>query len=150
MSDLSKIFYTSAVAILSGVIIFYLQQLVSEIFIPAIADQRKLRSDIKHSLKYYANIYANPGRCKEEYVVPAEDKFRELASSLDASLVAVPFYCMIAKIKFVLPMTNVLEAYKKLILLSNSCRHAPLAEAKDSGRENSRVANEIEKLLDLK
>lgn len=148
MSEATRIVLTSSVTILGGVLVFCLQQIVSEVFIVPILNQRKLFGEIKIALKYYANIYANPGVTSKETISVAEERFRELASKLDASVVTIPAYKLLSKVGFVVPANNVAEASKNFIFLSNSCWKIPgeVGES-NSGSENSKKAAEIEKLL---
>jgi len=148
MSEATKIVLTSSATILGGVIVFCLQQIVSEVFIVPILNQRKLFGEIKIALKYYANIYSNPGVTSKETISAAQERFRELASNLDASVVMIPAYKLLSKIRFVVPANNIAEASKNFIFLSNSCWRIPgEVGVSNSGFENSKKAEEIEKLL---
>ncbi|MEH2415452.1 hypothetical protein [Nostoc sp.] len=114
------------VTIISGVFVFILGQLVLKLIIEPIQEFRKTVADIAFALIEYANIYSNPGYAGNELENKASQELRKLSSRLNAQIYLIPGYTTISKL-FKLPSkTNLLEATRELIGLSNGVFKSPI------------------------
>jgi hypothetical protein len=127
MSDIYKIFLTSSVTILGGVLIFVLEKIVEIFFINLIHKQKQVIGDICDKLIFYADLYSNPFNQKipqsPEIInryIRARDEVRSLASLLNSRTQQITWYGFFAKLHIVLPQENIQEASRNLIALSNS------------------------------
>ncbi len=145
MNEVYKIFLTSALTIIGGVIIYSLSQIISKFLIEPINKQAETIGDISDALVYYAREYSSPGRLRREMLDEAHDRLRKLASLLTARTYMIVWYSFFQKIGFVRDLKSVETASRKLIGLSNSV----YGGVGDNGIDNTNKANEIRQLLNI-
>lgn len=139
MSELEKIFLTSGLTIIGGVIVFVVGQLVNEYFIKPYFRYKSVISEIDEELTFYSNIYGNAGQfCidHKDICLPASDRLRRLACDFSSS-----FYQLIL-------CKNITASEKdkvmgNLIFLSNSLWR------QDNIEHNLNKSEEIRKILKL-
>lgn len=142
MSELFKIFLTSAFTILGGILIFALTQLIQKFLLEPIHEQSKIIGEIFFGLVYYANRYANPGLGESKDRDVTSDAFRRYASHLQGTTNGIRCYNLLEKLGLVPQHKNVEEAVGNLIRISNSIHSG-------NGRENHQDAENVKKLLTL-
>lgn len=151
MSELEKILYTAVATIIGGVIIFVIGQLLAKFIIEPIYEQHNAIGAIADSLIFYARQYANPGPIKDRQLgiisfppgqTEAEDTLRQHASKLIARTQAIPLYWLWEKFRLVRSKSDIVEAHKNLIYLSNSI-------VQGDPKENKKSRNDIVKALGL-
>jgi hypothetical protein len=142
MSELFKIFLTSAFTILGGVLIFALTQLIQKFLIEPAYEQSKVIGEICFGLIYYANRYTNPGVGRPEDLAATSDTFRRYASQLQGTTHAIRCYNLFEKLRIVPKGVDVEEAVGDLIRISNSIHSG-------NGRENRQDAENVKRLLTL-
>lgn len=87
MTELEKIFITSGLTIIGGVIIFVIGQIVNEYLIKPYFNYKKVVAEIDEELIFYSNIYGNAGQfCidHKDICVPASDRLRRLACAFSS------------------------------------------------------------------
>lgn len=128
MTDIQMAFFTSALTIIGGVLIYSLSQIVQNNFINPLKNFKETISEISYALFFYADIYSNPESTYDEESRLARNELRGLAAQLRASSINIPIYHALEKMKLLTEINNVLTAYQQLIGLSNrliSNRSAP-------------------------
>lgn len=116
MTELEKIFLTSGLTIIGGVIVFVVGQIVNEFLIKPLLNYKKIIAEIDEELIFYSNIYSNAGQfCIEhkEICSPASDRLRRLACSFSSA------YKQLVMFKK-LSVTEKNKVMGDLIFLSNS------------------------------
>jgi len=144
MSELYKIVLTSSLTIFGGIVVLTIGQIITKFFIEPIHEQFRLIGEITDSLIFYANIYCNPGFGREEDWKKAENVLRQRASQLMAKTYVIRCYKLWQYLKIVRKYTDIIEARKNLIGLSNSVRHSNQME------NNKRRVEGIEKFLRIR
>lgn len=142
MPDLIKIFFTSALTILGGVLIFAVTQLLQKFLLEPVHEQSKVIGEIFFGLVYYANRYANPRSGRAEDLADISDVFRRYASQLQSTTHAVRCYNLFEKLGLVPHRANIEEAVGDLIRISNSIDSG-------NGRENKQDADNVKRLLTI-
>ncbi|KKP67079.1 MAG: hypothetical protein UR68_C0014G0008 [Candidatus Roizmanbacteria bacterium GW2011_GWA2_35_19] len=143
MTEIEKIFLTSSITIIGGVIIFTMQQIISKFFVETIYRQSEIISDISDALVYYAREYSSPGLLSKELQDQAHNKFRQLASLLKARSYMIKWYGFLSFFSIIPNLNNIEEASSNLIGLSNSLFN------KSDGVENHNRVVKIKKLLGI-
>lgn len=142
MSDLFKIFITSALTIFGGVLVFAVTQLLQKFLLEPVHEQSKVIGEIFFGLVYYANRYANPGSGRPEDLADTSEAFRCYASQLQGTTNAIRCHDLFEKLGLMPQRSNIEEAVRDLIRISNSIDSG-------NGRENSKDAANVKKLLTL-
>jgi len=145
MSELEKIFLTSALTIFGGVLVYVIGQILVKFVIEPIHEQKKLLGEIADSLIFYSNIYTSPGLIPKKSH-EAHEKFRQQATLLLSKTHMIPNYSFFSCLGMVVCQRDIEEAFSNLIGLSNSVFRSP----NDSGTRNSDTAKKIKSLLKLK
>lgn len=145
MSEIFKIFLTSALTIVGGVIVYALSQIILKFIIEPIHGQKKIIGEIADALIFYGNIYCNPGIGPKEKIDEASEKLRQLATLLQSRTHLIPCYGFFEKIRIVNKTSAIKEASRNLIGLSNSVYKPPVG-----GWSPLEYAREIKKLLNLR
>jgi hypothetical protein len=119
MSEIFKIFLTSGLTIIGGVLIYAFGQIVLKFFIEPIQEQKKLIGELSsaivyHSLKCTASGVLNP-IIKEE----AKEKILILSKELLEKTQIIPFYYFFEKLKIVTPLININNVSIKLYNLAD-------------------------------
>lgn len=115
---------TVFLTIFSGVLTYVLGQLVLKLVIEPVHEMKKTIGQISHSLIEHANIIQNPGLPPEKTIKETSQHLRKLSSQIQSHLYLVPLYS-ITSLVFRLPkQTQVIEASKSLMGLSNSLYRA--------------------------
>ena len=143
-----KVFLTSGVTIISGVLIFIIGQVLLKLIIEPIHELNQVRGDIADSLIYYANIYMNlplaftdlsEAKKRDE----AQKTFREESSRLCSKAHFISKFKIWELLGIVPKLQNMMDAAEELIRLSNSI-HGGEANFNNISREK------ISSLLDIK
>jgi len=116
---MKNVILTSVITIVGGVFIFVLGQIFLKFFIDPIHQLRSHFGRITDGLIYYADVYFNPGSNTEEREKNASGELRKLASELIAKTSAIPSYRFWSTFKIVPNLSDIREARKGLIGLSN-------------------------------
>jgi len=133
---------TVFLTVFSGALIYVLGQLVLKLVIEPVQEMKKTIGQISHSLIEHANIIQNPGVPPKNTIKETSQHLRKLSSQIQSHLYLVPLY-NITSLVFRLPtQTQVLEASKSLIGLSNS-----LYRATDKIYEHN--AKRVERICDF-
>ena len=75
--------------------------------------------EISHKVKFHSNVITNSG-IKEEMVNWSAGDMRDLSCQLESKYLAVPFNNFLGSIKTIPKRSDIKEAVKYLILLSNA------------------------------
>jgi hypothetical protein len=169
MNELTRIFLTSGLTILGGVIVFVAGQIAVKFLIEPIQNYRELVGKIASALIYYANVgpglqdaylasldgLGEPERPSEQLrkqrlqevilndwskIDEAKVAFRKYASELMETTNKIPLFSLLAILRIVPKRQSILKASTHLIGLSNDSRSVG-----DKNRES-----EISKLLKIK
>ena len=145
MSELERIFLTSGLTILGGIIVLVLGQLVQRFFIEPIHEQARVIGEIAYSLAFYAPVYSSPSLARAtDEGFKVMDALRGNASRLIAATHAIRWYWLYRLILWSAPPEkDVLGAVGGLFFLSNSLFQG-------DSLENSKVRDEIVKLLRIR
>ena len=143
MTELQKIILTSCFTIFGGVVVIVGGQIITKFFVEPIHDQFRLIGEIADSLIFYANLYMNPGSGKPEKMDEAAQKLRQQSSQLRARTYAIRWYELWEFVGLVLKRTDVMEASRNLMGLSQFVHQG-------DALENEERRWEIEKRLGIK
>jgi len=150
MSETLKIFLTSGLTIIGGVLIYTMGQVISKFFIEPIHSQAKCIEKISHSLIFYANIYANVRNDQHDIRKKVSNTTRHQASILAARTNMIKFYRLFELLMLVPKRNDVEKAVGELIGLSNSIFPPAGEDASiNQSRENHTSLENIKKLLSL-
>ena len=105
-------------AVLIGVVIFVLGQIVQKFVLEPIYEQVKIIREIAQALVYYAS--AGGSLHPLEDYLKAKSELRELASRLRASLWGIPAYSFFASLGVVITQENIMKASASLVGWSNT------------------------------
>jgi len=111
---------TSAVTVLTGVVVFVAGQLFLKFAIEPLQEQRRAIGRVAHALVFFQDLYMNPGVARPELNETASRALRDAACDLLAQTNGVPNYEMWETMNAVRPRSDVLKAHGHLIGLSNS------------------------------
>lgn len=110
------------IAIITGVIVFALSQIVKDFFLAPIIKQRALIEQISSSLSFFANLYTNFPQNSEQETTDRQNmylEFRNLAVQLVSNANLLPFYNIFSDCKLIPKKENIFKAKQELIGLSN-------------------------------
>jgi hypothetical protein len=117
---------TVFLAILAGVTVFVVGQIIQRFILEPIQDQRRVIAEIAVARVFLANVGPASSPVPEGYVliggdepIPASRLLRSLAARLRASLWTIPFYDLWTRMRIVHPRATILEATSSLISWSN-------------------------------
>jgi hypothetical protein len=116
MGDVTKIFLTSGLTIIGGVLIYVFGQIVIRFFVDPYQHYRQIVAEIADALVYYGNISGGSNRQRQD---EASNAFRQKASLLRVKAYGIPYYNKFAKWRWVPPWSSIMEASSALIDLSN-------------------------------
>lgn len=150
MSELEKVFLTSGLTILGGVIVYVIGQILSKFFIEPIHEQKKLIGEIADSLIFYSNIYTNPGMTAPELMKDAHEKLRQQATLLISKTHMIPKYNFFSRLGVVISEKDIEGAFWGLIFLSNSVFQSSNEMGRSAALTNDDMAEKIKKLLKLR
>ena len=136
-------FVTSALTVLTGVLVFVLGQIVLEFYIKPIKRQDELIVEITDALIYYADIWANPGFASDEIIIDASGNLRKLSSQLRAVSNSIRGYSWFASRNIVISYNNLNKITENLIGLSNSLGKNGTLE------RNEKLVQEIREALNM-
>lgn len=105
--------------IFSGTAVFVFGQLILKLLIEPINEFKKCISKIAYDLILYANVFANPTNLSNPKMSDSCQIMRQNSSTLHASLYLVPAYDCIYKLFSLPKKSDIIEATKCLIALSN-------------------------------
>ena len=144
MSELTKIFLTSGLTIVGGVILFVAGQIVVKFILEPMHGLKETLAGIQYAFIYHDQAIHTPISGDGDRSDKAAESFRKLASDVHSRACAIPFYRVVAALSFgFLPRKdNVRKAAIELRGLSNSV-HQP-----DRSKNGDRVAR-ICRLLGL-
>lgn len=133
-----EVFWT----VFAGTTVFVLGQIFVKFFIEPIHEFYRHTGEIADLLIYYANVYSNPGLCREEVLRQAHEDFRRHSTQLLARVHVIPLYRLWERLRIVPLRADVVKAGGYLIGISNDLtQRATVAE------DNDRRRRGIEKLL---
>jgi len=144
MAEIYKIFLTSALTIIGGVLVYTLGQIISKFFIEPVHEQAEIIGDISDALVYYAREYSSPGLLPRDMLDEAHEKFRRLASLLKAKTYRIKWYSFFTLFRLVPKLKSIEESSKQLIGLSNS-----VYRSSDSDSRSIDRVDKIRKLLGI-
>jgi hypothetical protein len=130
MSPLIQTLLTTAGTVITGALVFALGHIATRLVIEPVHAMRSLIGEVAEDLIAYANVIANPGIPPRETIDQCAHALRRRSSQLLARAHMVPLYAAVAKFGLLPNRTSVIEAHRRLILLSNSIN-------KGDGSENS-------------
>lgn len=104
-------------------------------FVASLRKFRDLRFEVRERLRYYANVYCNPGFSNEEKLKEAARDLRSLATRLLTAYEAVPLVKAFAILRLVPPNESVQSAYGRLLFLVNSLAVGKSIENIDAAEE---------------
>jgi hypothetical protein len=133
-----------------AVIVFVAGQYILKFVLEPIQEQRKLRGEVGRALVFYANreaIGVELGTFTKEQIHEASGDLRDLAARLQASLLTVPYYDTLARLRRVLPRKDVRAAATELIGWSNEV----LTKRSDTHNRRKVIAQmlDIDRLMDI-
>lgn len=108
------------VAIITGVAVFVLGQLLIRFVIQPLQDFKKVIAKVSHVLIYYADVYSNPGGSRRMMIAETRKALRDSASLLRSRTVVIPFYTVFSWLRWVPTRHDINQASGSLIGLSNS------------------------------
>jgi hypothetical protein len=138
--ELVKIFLTSGLTIVGGVLVFVLGQVIQKFLLEPVHEQSKAIGEIYFGLVYYAVWCANPGSGKPEDRAAGSDAIRRYASQLQGTTHAIYCYDLFERWGLVPVRQNVDEAVGDLIRISNSIHTG-------DGRDKRADADHVRNLL---
>lgn len=146
MSEVWKIVLTAALTVVGGTIVYTVGHFLVALFVEPIHRLRSLIGEIADSLIFYADVYSNPGSASIARMDDTSKVLRRRASQLMARVHLISWYSFWAFTRLVRKKTEIEDAHKELIGLSNSIhRSEPRL-----GIENDERRRKIEKLLGIK
>ena len=92
MTELEKIFMTSAVTIFGGLILYVIGQLLSKFFIEPAHELKKAIGEVRFNLAFHAPIIHTPASRKPERSQKAYEALMKSSCDLLAQVSAIPFY----------------------------------------------------------
>ena len=107
-------------AIITGILIFVLGQILLKIFIEPVQDLMRCLGQIRYCMEYHANIFCNPGVAGQAKMDQATDELRLNASKLQEALYLVRFFSIWKIARLLPPKKNIEQVSSELIGLSNS------------------------------
>jgi hypothetical protein len=150
MSELEKIFFTSALTIFGSVLVYVIGQLISKFLIDPIHAQKKLIAEIGDSIIFYGNLYATPGKMPKEKMDEASYKLRQQAALLQSKTHLIPYQTSLSRLRIIASKSAIEKASSLLIRLSNSIHGSSSnASGGNIGTANADTADEIKRLLNL-
>lgn len=99
--------------VISGVLVFVLGEIIQRYFLEPRQRYKEVIGKIDYSLKFYANIIANPGILPEKLYLECSEVLRTLSCELEATYKQIPF-------KKLSTCKKVSDAARRLIRLSNN------------------------------
>ena len=112
--------YAMFYAIISGVLIFVIGQIVLKIFIEPVQELMRTLGQIRYCMTFYANIFCNPGVVDPNKMDQTIDELRLSASKLHGAVYLVRFLKLWELLKFIPSKENLEQVSSELIGLSNS------------------------------
>jgi hypothetical protein len=128
MTELERIFLTSALTICGSVVVLVTGQVIIRFFIDPIIELRRMIGEVADTVIFYANIYANPGVPSKGDSDEASEALRQKASLLQTRAAAVPLYDLFTDLQIIPSSKQISEASRNLIGLSNSVHQGDPAE----------------------
>ena len=150
MTELEKIFITSAVTILGGVIIYVAGQLVSKFFIDPLHDLCRVVGEVRFNLAFHGTTIHTPiGRSNE-----ASDKAKTALMTSSCELItklhAIPIYRASRLLSFgILPIRKSVEDAAVQLRGLSTYVHQEGEKASNSIDVINKRVEKIEKLLNL-
>lgn len=119
MTEISKIVLTAGLTIFGGIIVLVVGRLTEHFLIEPVHQLRRAIGDTAHALIFYASQYSNPGTGAHEVMTRASDHLRDLASTLRSTAQVLPLYGLCHRVGLLPRRSNVKQASRELIGLSN-------------------------------
>ncbi|HZD41151.1 MAG TPA: hypothetical protein VE131_10545 [Terriglobales bacterium] len=113
---MAKIFLTSGLTIIGGVLVYVLGQIFIRFFVDPYQRYRQVVGEIADALDYYANVSGGSHRQRQD---EASNAFRQRARLLRMRAYEIPYYNRFARWRWVPPWQSVMEASSALMSLSN-------------------------------
>jgi hypothetical protein len=150
VSELEKIFLTSAVTILGSMLVYVIGQLLSKFLIDPTHELKKAIGEVRFNLAFYRPIILTPASRTPERSDKTHDALLKSCCELLTKVNAIPFYGLISCISFgILPSKkNIRDAAIHLRALSTYVHEIDDKAASHIDQIRQRVAN-IERCLNL-
>ena len=127
-----------------GAVVLIVGQIVQGFYLEPLQEQRRIIGEIAYALIYDANVVRE--LFAEERVKEAVARRRRLASSLRATVRAIPSYEFFARLGWVPPADAVIRASTHLIGWSNSTTER---DGEANHRRRANIASELDIRIDL-
>jgi hypothetical protein len=120
VTELERIFLTSGLTIVGGLIALVLGQLVLRWIIDPLHEFRMLVGEIAFAIVFYINATHDPGFVSAATPQQAREAYRSLSGKLHQRMYAIPLYGLLSLLRVVPPRNDVMKAASQLTGLSNS------------------------------
>jgi hypothetical protein len=133
MSEVIKIFLTSSLTIIGGLIIYAFTQIASKFFIEPIHEQKKIIGEILGSVLHQSILCSVPDGKMSINKAEAAQKIMILAKELLWKTQLIPCYSLLERMGIVSPMKNIIGTWQEMhnlidYLLSPSSNYDNLIE----------------------
>jgi len=120
MNELVKIFLTSSVTILGGLLVYVSGQLLSKFLIEPVHELKKTIGEVRFSLAFYAPIIHTPASRNPERSQKAYEALMKSSCDLMARVNAIPSYSKLSNLSrgFLPPKQAILDSAVQLRVLS--------------------------------
>ena len=119
MSELYKIVLTSCLTIAGGLFVLLAGQTIGKLLIEPVYSARMAIGRVRYAMLFHANIYANPGTARPEFMDAASIALCTYAAELSAAADAVPWYRLFSFLRVVPRWKAIDDTVQALIGLSN-------------------------------
>lgn len=151
MTELEKIFVTSAVTISGGLILYVIGQFLSKFFIEPIYELKKVIGEVRFNLAFHSCVIHTPISRNSERSEKAHDALMKCSCDLLTRVEAIPFYSFISDFSrgFLPSKQAIIDSAVNLRGLSTYV-HETGDKANDSIDIINKRVEKIEKSLGLK
>ncbi len=151
MTELEKIFVTSAVTILGGLFLYVIGQLLSKFFIDPAHELKKAIGEVRYNLAFHAPIIHTPASRKPERSQKAYEALMKSSCDLLVQVNAIPFYSRLSCLTLgFLPSKQAIVGSARLLRGLTTYVHETDPETFDSINTINETVAYIEKKLGLK
>ena len=130
---------TIFLTIFAGVLTFVLGQIFLRLLVEPVHELKRTIADIAVAIIKYANVYCNPGVTTEEKENKAAEELRALASKLNAQMFLVPLYSKLHRVFGLPTKSNISQAMRHLIGISNAVHAGSEQMATVNGEKSDKV-----------
>jgi len=150
MTEIEKIFVTSAVTILGGLFVYAIGQLLSKFLIEPSHELKKAIGEVRFNLAFHAPVIHTPASRKPERSQKAYEALMKSSCDLLARVNAVPFYSLLSGLsRGFLPSKQAIVDSAKHLRGLTTYLHETDCKANDSIETINKKVARIEKSLGL-